>query len=244
MKRVSPKALLRPAERVQACLHTGRALRDNRLLRVKFFNSLRSVAQFGRALLSGSRGRRFESCHSDHISGVHIVKPYIFFITGASGAGKSTLLQALKAEVSHSDIAYLHFDSIGVPSENIMIEKYGSGSNWQLEMTHKWLQKITDNYSDKKIVILEGQINLDFIVEACEQAKITSYQIILIDCDTQIRHHRLNHERKQPHLINKDMDNWADFLKRQAQYRHALILNNSTTDIKGNVNLLKELIKT
>ena len=26
----------------------------------------RSVAQPGRALLSGSRGRRFESCHSDH----------------------------------------------------------------------------------------------------------------------------------------------------------------------------------
>ena len=33
--------------------------------RISLTHYLRDVAQFGRALLLGSRGRRFESCHSD-----------------------------------------------------------------------------------------------------------------------------------------------------------------------------------
>ena len=35
------------------------------------YRSYRDVAQFGRALRSGRRGRRFESCHLDHIFKKH-----------------------------------------------------------------------------------------------------------------------------------------------------------------------------
>lgn len=171
------------------------------------------------------------------------MKPYIIFMTGASGAGKSTLLQALKAELPLLDVAYLHFDSIGVPPKSIMIEKYGSGSNWQQAMTQQWVQKIINDYHDKKIVILEGQINLNFISQACKNAEINYYQIILIDCDTPTRHQRLNNERNQPHLVNKEMDHWADFLRMQAQDHHAIILNNSATSIKMSVNFLKEFLE-
>ena len=43
-------------------------------------NSRRGVAQFGSALEWGSRGRKFDSCHSDQISTVILIElPCLFF---------------------------------------------------------------------------------------------------------------------------------------------------------------------
>ena len=98
--------------------------------------------------------------------------PYIIFLTGASGAGKTTLVEQLKNELSNSAIL-LHFDSIGVPTEEEMIKEYGSPSEWQRAMTNLWVDKIIHENSSKELVILEGQVNLEFIKSAFNNVNLT-----------------------------------------------------------------------
>jgi len=157
--------------------------------------------------------------------------PFIIFITGASGAGKTTLVNTLHKKLSGPDITYLHFDAIGVPSEEEMIKRFGSGSEWQKAMTYRWIKTLTTHYKNKKLVIFEGQVNIDFIIDAFQAFSFQNYKVILIHCDHSIRHNRLHQNRKQPELINKDMDNWSNFLKKQAQERSIKILDTTLMSV-------------
>ena len=149
----------------------------------------------------------------------------IIFITGASGAGKTALVDILERELPIASTACFHFDSIGVPSEAEMIAHYGSDSKWQKAMTYQWVTKLTTEYQDKALIILEGQVNLDFIVAAFEAVNFNQYKIILVHCDAAIRHQRLHEERKQSELVNETMDNWSNYLKQQAISRQTTIVD-------------------
>lgn len=167
--------------------------------------------------------------------------PFVIFLTGASGAGKTTLLDAFSNIPLESTIC-LHFDSIGVPSEDEMIKTYGSGSEWQKAMTYYWVQRIIQDYSNKTNVILEGQVNLDFIASAFAGFNFHSYQIILFHCDDLVRHQRLHQGRNQSELINETMDNWAAFLKKQAIDRKAVILDTTSMSIDEMLERFKNYV--
>ncbi len=141
---------------------------------------------------------------------------HIIFISGASGAGKTTLLKKLAAQLPSASTSIFHFDSIGVPTIDEMIKHYGSPREWQRAMTDRWVEKLVIENTDKSLVFLEGQVDLDFIESAFEKHNFKNYTIILVHCDDALRHKRLLHDRKQPELINADMDNWSQFLKKQA----------------------------
>ena len=64
-------------------------------------------------------------------------------------------LDALNKNI-YLSIACLHFDDIGVPTEQEMIAVYGSGSEWQKAMSYHWIKKLIHDYQNKKCVILEG----------------------------------------------------------------------------------------
>jgi GrpB-like predicted nucleotidyltransferase (UPF0157 family)/dephospho-CoA kinase len=162
----------------------------------------------------------------------------VIFLTGASGAGKTTLLNAFKKDLS-SSIACLHFDNIGVPSEVDMIKVYRSGSEWQKAMTYHWVKKIMEEYKNKELVILEGQVNLDFITDAFAGFNFTQYKIILVHCDNKTRHQRLHQNRNQPELVNDQMDNWAEFLKKQAISKNAMILDTSLMNTEEMITQFK-----
>lgn len=151
--------------------------------------------------------------------------PYIIFLTGASGAGKTTLLESFSSEIQDASIACLHFDSIGVPSEEEMVKNFGSPSEWQEAMTYLWVEKLISEFQNKKVVIIEGQVNLAFIVSAFEKINFSQYKIVLVHCDALIRHQRLHQDRNQPELINETMDTWSNFLKKQAIDMNAPILD-------------------
>jgi dephospho-CoA kinase len=157
--------------------------------------------------------------------------PHIIFITGVSGAGKTTLLNALQAQLSDANIEFLNFDSIGVPTEKEMIEQYGSGAAWQKATLHQWIKKIITNMRTEKFVILDGQVNMDFIKEACREHAIVNYSIILVHCDNHIRHERLNQYRNQPELINAAMDSWANHLRKQAVDNNVSTLDSTSLSI-------------
>jgi hypothetical protein len=123
-----------------------------------------------------------------------------------------------------------------------MIEEYGSPSEWQRAMTYHWAKKIITHYQDKKLVILEGQVNLDFIVATFSGFNLHRYQIIFIHCDHSTRHQRLHKNRNQPELVNVDMDNWADFLKKQAIDKKAVILDTTLMNADEMVSQFETLI--
>jgi shikimate kinase len=154
--------------------------------------------------------------------------PSIIFLSGASGVGKTSIVKKLKAHYhSFDDYAFVHFDSIGVPSPEETIEQAGSGEKWQELTTYRWIEKITIEYPNKQIVVIEGQVNLDFIEAACRKFEIARYFIVLIDCDWEIMRDRLIHDRQQPELVNQDMKNWAIFLREQAQRKKLPIIDTS-----------------
>jgi dephospho-CoA kinase len=169
--------------------------------------------------------------------------PYILFLTGASGAGKTTMIEALNAKLNNSSIVCLHFDSIGVPSEEEMIKKYGSPSEWQKAMTYHWIKKLTSEYKHRDLVIIEGQVNLSFIVTAFDQLNYDKYKIILAHCDNTSRHQRLHIDRNQPELINENMDNWSEFLKNQAIEMNVTILDTTSMTKHNMLSWLLEYIR-
>lgn len=167
---------------------------------------------------------------------INMSVPFILFISGVSGAGKTTLLKKLCSQVPSESTVCLHFDNIGVPSVQEMIQQYGSPSEWQRAMTERWVDKLITEYKDTKLIFLEGQVNLMFFEEACKKHNFTNYKIILIHCDDAIRHERLRINRQQSELINQDMDNWAQFLKDQALEMHVPILDSGKMTIDEMVN--------
>ena len=139
----------------------------------------------------------------------------VYFITGASGVGKTFLVESLQKKYKNRSWAFLHFDSIGVPSLKEMEKEFGSPSGWQEAKTYEWIDKITNQYKHEKI-FLEGQVNLQFIYSAFRKNNFQNFKIVLLDCNENEMAHRLIEKRKQPELVNDKMKNWLLFLRNQA----------------------------
>lgn len=166
----------------------------------------------------------------------------LFFITGASGSGKTTVLKAF-AKRNNVEYKILYFDSIGVPTNNEMIARYGSTDNWQKAMTENWVAKIKSDSTAEEKIILDGQMKLSFIVDACDKYDITNYRIILFDCNDKVRSARLV-GRGQPELANEQMMNWAKHLRDSVpEYPKAAILENSELTIEETKAILLRLLR-
>lgn len=135
------------------------------------------------------------------------------------------------------------FDSVSVPNEKEMVEKYGSPAEWQKAMTHFWIEKLIKEYNDKKLLIIEGQVNLSFIIVAFKNIGFTKFKTILVHCDNLTRHHRLQMDRNQHELINDTMDNWFIFIKAQAIDMNITILNTSDMSMENMIDWFSGYIK-
>ena len=152
----------------------------------------------------------------------------IIWLTGASGVGKTTLLQNLKEKYTGNTAwEFLHFDSIGVPSNEEMVKEYGSGENWQRAKTFEWIERMVNGYSNKEMVVMDGQSNMEFIKAGFEKQNFTNYKIILLNCEQDIMIKRLIGERQQAWLASEDMKNWLKFLRNQAQALNISIIDTS-----------------
>lgn len=167
----------------------------------------------------------------------------IYFLTGASGAGKTTLVSQLEKKFSQKDDwVFLYFDSVGVPLREEMTKKHGSPSGWQKDMILEWIEKILSGYPDKKVVILEGQVNIEFIKDGFAQHDFTNYRTILVDCSEEEMVGRLTRQREQPELANEDMKNWLSFLRSQAQQYGSTVIDTSTRTIDGAIVRFEQIL--
>jgi len=146
----------------------------------------------------------------------------LYFVIGASGAGKTTATRALKRRRPH--IICRHFDPIGAPPVEEMVEKSVSGEEWQRQMTIAWVKQIKAESLEHAPVVLDGQTRQTFIEEACRMAGLSDYKIILFHCEDRVRDARVI-ARGQPDLANGKMANWAKHLRQWALDRGDAIID-------------------
>lgn len=140
-----------------------------------------------------------------------------------------------------NEFEYYYFDSVGVPSTDKMIEQYGSGENWQKETIDFWVKKISDT-STTNNAILDGQMRISFIIEACKKYNITNFEIILFDCEYDIRSSRLI-DRGHARLVNQDMLNWANYLRDESSDLNLNIIDTSHKTLDSVVDEFYQMVK-
>jgi hypothetical protein len=146
----------------------------------------------------------------------------LVILIGASGSGKTTIARAIANQRADIDVRY--FDSIGVPPPDQMIAEYGSGENWQRAKTIEWMTTLAPINRSGRQMLFEGQTRLAFLAEGAAAVHPCPYRPILIDCDDETRYRRLM-ARGQPELASPDMQNWARFLRKDAQDKGCEILD-------------------
>jgi hypothetical protein len=91
-----------------------------------------------------------------------VTRGHVLVVTGASGVGKTTAVQALDA-CRIPGVRCFFFDSIGVPSAEIMERDYGGGERWQALATADWLARLGGLPDDVRVAVLEGQTRPRFV---------------------------------------------------------------------------------
>lgn len=134
----------------------------------------------------------------------------IVFLTGASGVGKTTIVQTLKQGPRGNQFDCYHFDEVGVPSK----EEVRTIKDWQEKTTYLWIDKLVSDRS-RRTIIIEGSVNISFILSGFKKQGYEDFMIFLIDCNERTMIGRLK-ERNQPELADVHMLNWLAFLRQQA----------------------------
>jgi len=169
------------------------------------------------------------------------VNPAILFVVGASGAGKTAAVQSL-AQQTLPGVGCYYFDSIGVPSAEVMAQKWGGGEQWQEEMTTRWIERLATNADRVQIAVLEGQTRPAFIRSALQRLGVRHARIVLLDCRQSTRHARLAGPRAQPELSNERTDTWAAYLRGQADALALPVVDTTSRSIAEVAILLREQV--
>jgi adenylate kinase family enzyme len=156
-------------------------------------------------------------------------------MSGASGVGKTTLAKQIYERSLKDGLAWLHPDGFGVPSVAKMIQEAGSLERYQEKSTYRWIEHSLNDYSDKSVVIIDSQANLQFIRDAFKHYQVRRNKVILIHCNKEQREQRLFQERQQSELATYEMQQWADFLYRQALRLGVPILDTSASPLQESV---------
>jgi dephospho-CoA kinase len=159
------------------------------------------------------------------------------FVIGASGSGKTAAVRELERA---GRVNVFYFDSIGVPSEQARIERWGSGVGWQRAATIEWVRRIRPELA-RAPAVLDGQTRPSFIAEACDLNGVTSCRIIAITCSDDARRVRLL-SRGQPELANAQMMEWARYLVAETTRVGGTIINNDDLSIEETASILAGIV--
>jgi dephospho-CoA kinase len=163
----------------------------------------------------------------------------LYFVIGASGSGKTSAVRELE-RTDRSGLKTFFFDSIGVPSPEERIGKWGSGDGWQRAKTIEWVKRIKSELANSK-ALLDGQTRPSFIAEACDINDVKRYKVILIDCSDNARRARLL-QRGQPGLADQQMMDWARYLLRETTEIGGEIIHNDALSIAETAAALATII--
>lgn len=173
---------------------------------------------------------------------MHTRAVHILVVTGASGAGKTATVQAL--DDRHLDgVRCFYFDSIGVPNADVMAREYGGGEQWQASATNEWLGYLGVLTEDVGIAVLDGQTRPSVVLDGAARATPRSVHVALLDCSMETRNARLSGPRQQPELATAGMDNWAAYLRGQADALRLPVIDTTTLTIAEAADELERLVR-
>jgi dephospho-CoA kinase len=167
----------------------------------------------------------------------------LVIMTGASGSGKTAIAKAI--EEKYPTIIVFRFDTIGVPSAEVMAS-YGRGHQpggaWQRAMTFQWLERIAPHLPGGKTVLFEGQMRIAFIREALTALKIENARILCVECDDESRKQRLTYDRVQPELADASMRGWSRYLHQEAIEAGFPILDTTNLSLSDSVRYVISML--
>jgi len=163
----------------------------------------------------------------------------ILFVIGGSGAGKTSAVAELAAR-HLPDVRCFFFDRIGVPSAEVMTRDYGGGEQWQAHATREWVNRLTSD-RHRGVAVLDGQTRPSFISAAVADVGGLHTQMVLLDCSVEVRAIRLA-DRGQPELATAQMNNWAAYLRGQAEALNLPLVNTSALSIAEVADVLAQQV--
>lgn len=168
----------------------------------------------------------------------------LVIMTGASGSGKTAIAETI--EKNHPSITVFRFDTIGVPSADVMAT-FGTddqpGGAWMRAMTLKWFDRIAPLLNEGKRVLFEGQMRIAFIQEALTVFAIENGCVLCVECDDYTRTQRLTHDRLQPELANESMMGWSRYLHREALEAGYEILDTTNLSLSESVKAVLSIFE-
>jgi hypothetical protein len=141
--------------------------------------------------------------------------PAVLVVFGASGAGKTTLVRGIAAQ-GLDGVGCYYFDSMGIPSVEEMVARFGDGAAFQAWGLDQWLRRIVRNEDRVRLAILDAQVRPSAVRAAFAAHSIAVGRMVLVDCAAEERSARLRGARGQPELATAEMDGWAAYLRGQA----------------------------
>jgi RNase adaptor protein for sRNA GlmZ degradation len=166
----------------------------------------------------------------------------ILVVTGASGAGKTATVRALDARALPG-VHCFYFDSIGVPTAEVMERDYVDGERWQASATGEWLARLSALHEDVRVAVLDGQTRPSFVFSAAARAAPRTAHVVLLDCSSDVRAARLRGPRRQPELADVRMDHWAAYLRGQADALDLAVIDTSQLTVTEAAAQLEEIVR-
>jgi hypothetical protein len=166
---------------------------------------------------------------------------HILVVTGASGAGKTATVRVLDAR-GIPGVRCFYFDSIGVPTAEVMQRTYGGGEEWQAAATAAWLAQLSGLPDDVRVAVLDGQTRPSFALGAASQPAPRTVTALLLDCAADIRAARLCGPRQQPELATGQMDQWAAYLRGQADALHLRVIDTTALTVEEAADQLQDIV--
>lgn len=167
---------------------------------------------------------------------------HILVVTGASGVGKTATVETLDAR-GLAGVQCFYFDSIGVPTPDVMERDHGGGEQWQASATADWLGRLGRLPSTVRLAVLDGQTRPSFVFSAASRAAPRTVHVVLLDCGVDVRGTRLRGSRRQPELADPRMDRWATYLRAQADELTLPVIDTSDLTVTEATDQLENIVR-
>jgi energy-coupling factor transporter ATP-binding protein EcfA2 len=163
----------------------------------------------------------------------------ILVLTGASGSGKTTLVRAVEA-MEIPGVACVQCDTI-YPS--LPAELRADGEVAQDAILDYWVKQAGGG-EGVELAILETQIRPHKAQALLGRRGVAVHQVVLVECEQAEREGRLRGPRAQAELANPRMENWAAYLRGQADALALGIIDTSGVPVSVSAARLRRIVES
>ena len=137
-----------------------------------------------------------------------------------------------------------YLDSIGVPTSEVMNRDFGSPEGWQAWATRSWIERLSKEADEGVVDVLDSQTRPSFVLDAIARvaAGAPATRMVLLDCSPKVRRRRLA-ERDHHALADGRMDDWAAYLRGEADDLGLLVVDTSDLTIDGVADALEAALE-